>query len=81
MELGVFLWLVCAVAAAAIGSKKGEAGSAFLFGLVLGPIGVLIALASTGNRKPCPTCREPIHKKAEICPHCRTPLARSTSQA
>ena len=70
----VVIWVICAIIAAAIGGKKGEAGSGFLIGLVFGPIGVLFALLSTGNRKPCPFCKEQINKKAEICPHCRTAL-------
>jgi len=74
MEIAL-LWIICAVIAAAIGSRKGEAGSGFLIGLVLGPFGILFALLSSGDRVPCPHCKERIHKKAEICPHCRTPLA------
>jgi hypothetical protein len=71
----VLLWLVCAVIAAAIGGRKGEAGSGFLIGLVFGPLGILFALLSSGNRVPCPHCKEMIHKKAKICPQCRTALA------
>jgi hypothetical protein len=70
----LLVWLVCALIASAIGSKKGEPFSGFLFGAVLGPLGVLLALLSSGNRKPCPACREKIHKKATVCPHCRTAL-------
>lgn len=73
MEI-VLIWVVCALAAAVIGSRKGEPVSGFIFGAILGPLGVLFALGSSGNRKPCPACREKIHKKAKVCPHCRTPL-------
>ncbi len=75
MEIA-FLWFVCALIATAIGSRKGEAGSGFLVGLLFGPLGILFALLSSGDRMPCPHCKERIHEKAEICPHCRTPLAR-----
>jgi len=74
----VLLWLSCAIIAAVIGNRKGEAGSGFLIGLLFGPFGVLFALLSSGNRKPCPHCKELIHKKAEVCPHCRTPLVAKT---
>lgn len=70
----VLLWLICAVIAAAIGGSKGEAGSGFLIGLVFGPLGVLFALLSSGNRVPCPHCKERMQKGAKVCPHCRTAL-------
>lgn len=71
----ILIWIACALIGAVIGSKKGEAGSGFLIGLVFGPLGVIFALLSTGNRKPCLHCKEPIHKNAAICPHCRTALS------
>lgn len=73
MEI-VLGWFICAVISAAIGSSKGETVSAFIMGIILGPLGILVALLSSGNRIPCPACREKIHKKAAICPHCRTQL-------
>lgn len=73
MEI-VFLWFVCALISAAIGSRKGETGSAFVIGLILGPLGILFALLSSGNRRPCPQCQERIDKKATTCPFCRTQL-------
>ena len=67
----VFLWLVCGVVAAMIGSKKGEGCAGFIFGVLLGPIGILIAVLSSGNRKSCPSCKEMINKQAKVCPHCQ----------
>ena len=72
------IWLVCAFIASAIGSRKGEAGLGFVIGAILGPLGVIFALASRGDSVPCPHCREPVRKKASICPHCRTPLTLKT---
>lgn len=74
MGLFILIWLACAVIAAAIGSKKNEAGSGCLLGLILGPLGILAALMSTGDRRPCPFCRELVHKEAVLCPHCRKDL-------
>lgn len=73
--MGIFLFLVlCGVIAAAIGSKKGEAGMGFFCGLIFGPFGILFAVLSKGNRIECPHCRERINKKATVCPHCRKEL-------
>src|SRR5580692_11526819 len=70
----IISWLFCGVIAAAIGQKKGEAGSAFFLGCILGPLGILFALLSSGNRAACPFCKEKINKAATICPHCRQEL-------
>lgn len=71
----VVLWIISAFIAAAIGGRKGEAGLGFLVGAILGPLGIVFALLSSGNRVPCPQCHELMHKKAAVCPHCRTPVA------
>lgn len=65
------LWLLCGFIAMAIGSRKGEGCGAFILGVLLGPFGILFAIMSSGNRKPCPFCREPINKAATVCPHCQ----------
>lgn len=68
----VFLWLIFPILGAWIGSKKGEAFMGFIVGLLFGPFGILFAILSSGNRTPCPACREKIHKNASVCPHCRS---------
>lgn len=73
--MAVALWLLCACIACIIGSKKGEAFLGLFFGLLLGPLGVLIVIASKGNRLQCPACKEWIHKGARKCPHCATDLS------
>ena len=68
-------------------AKGSRFANYLLLGLLLGPIGFLIALrlderaddAQTrarhaAARAPCPMCREPVAKGAKICPHCRSPL-------
>lgn len=56
----VMLWLLCGDAAGAIGSSKGEGILSFIVGVVFGPFGILFASMSSGNRRPCPFCRERI---------------------
>ena len=67
--------LLCAVVAAFAGKRKGEALSSFFLGLLLGPIGILIALSDWGGSKTrCPFCREFIDNQATVCAHCRRDL-------
>lgn len=67
----MILWLLCGVIAAVIGAKKGEGYLAFIVGLLLGPFGILAAIASKGRRKQCPFCKEYIHRDAIVCPRCQ----------
>lgn len=75
MEILIVLWLISIIIATSIGSKKGEGLGGFLFGLLLGPIGVVLTLLSSGNRKPCKFCKELIHKDAIVCQHCQKEIA------
>ena len=64
-------WLICGFIAAAIGGRKGEGCGAFFIGFLFGPLGIIIAICSSGNRRPCPFCKEKIHPGSTICKHCR----------
>lgn len=70
------LWILCAVVAAMIGSRKGRGGLGFFLGFFFGPFGILFALLIQGNRRECPACRSMIHKEATICPHCQTAIVQ-----
>ena len=65
------LWLICGIGAALIASSRGGSGGWFFIGLVLGPIGLLLALTE-GKR--CPHCQSKIHVKATTCPKCQMGL-------
>jgi hypothetical protein len=71
METWILIWVISAIAAAVIGSGKGEGATGFLVGVLFGPLGVLFAALSSGNRVRCSSCAESMRKGARICPHCR----------
>jgi hypothetical protein len=50
--------------------KEGSALMGFIIGFLLGPLGVMIAYASSGGLVPCRFCRSKISKQARVCPKC-----------
>jgi hypothetical protein len=82
--LGILIfWLICGGLAAAVAASKNRSGCLWLFlGFVFGPLGLLaVGLMPTvaeedpdpiesGDRRPCPHCREPIHWDATKCRFC-----------
>ena len=48
MEIFVLIWVICGVCSGVVASGKGRSGAAwFLFGLLLGPFGLLVAFVSS----------------------------------
>ena len=69
MEI-VALLAVFGAISAAIASNRGSSVFGFFFvGVMLGPIGIVLALVQGAN---CSACRKRIHTKATVCPHCQT---------
>jgi len=73
-------YLVCAVVNAIFwgvvgmvlaGNYRGRAGAGFLWGFLLGPIGMIVVLALADLRPKCKFCRRVINPEARICPHCQ----------
>lgn len=78
-------WILAAVTSAflgvVVGSPRNAALTGFVFGLLFGPLGVLVTLAFD-YRAQCPRCHGRINGSPEICQHCRSPLRdRSASAA
>lgn len=83
MEFVIF-WIICGGIAAMIASSKGGSGGlGFLAGVLLGPLGIVVALfmgseagkverqVTSGGMKKCPMCAEAVLADAVICKHCR----------
>lgn len=69
------IWIVSVFVSTAIGSKKGNPIAGFIVGLILGPIGVILAIFSGDkNRVSCKYCAEKIRKEAVVCPCCQKDL-------
>lgn len=66
----LMIWVVCILAGAAIGARKGQPIGGAILGFVGGPIGVVIALVVGNDNKKCHRCAEFVKKDAAICKHC-----------
>lgn len=84
-------WFLCGVLAGAVLSGKGGSGlGGFALGLLLGPIGIIIAALwpvsqktleekalQVGEMMKCPHCAELIRAEANVCRYCGRELATS----
>lgn len=88
MGLYVTLWALCVALAAVLYHRRGRpALYGALAGLLLGPVGILLAVVSSpdaaalearqiagGAMRRCPSCGELARQGAAVCPHCQRAL-------
>jgi RNA polymerase subunit RPABC4/transcription elongation factor Spt4 len=79
MEL-IVIWLLFGIIGGLIGSKKDAGCLGFTVGILLGPIGIIIALVMKGNQRKCPACKKLIDPKATICPYCHSDVQKLFKQ-
>jgi hypothetical protein len=73
-----FLFLIATVWGAigvGIGVPKGQPIAGGFLGFLLGPLGILLLVISSGKLVPCPSCCQKIKKGALTCKHCGTNVA------
>ena len=73
IELGI-AWVLCGVIAGVVGQGKGQGCAGLLAGFLFGPLGIVLMLFTSGDRKRCVACKELVHKGATRCPKCQTEL-------
>ena len=69
MEWTVLL-VICGIIASVLGLRKGMGISAFFYGLILGPLGVILVFISKGKRVACPFCKKLNYITSTVCIHC-----------
>ncbi|MDE0021396.1 MAG: hypothetical protein OXT69_08460 [Candidatus Poribacteria bacterium] len=71
----IAVFLLMGVIGANIAEDRGNSRFAgFLWGLILGPIGILYVWTAP-HRYICPECQEGVKPAAQRCPHCQQELA------
>jgi len=76
----VLAWIIFGVIAGYVYQHKGYSQTTgFLGGLILGPIGVILAILSPSRLKKCPYCGEFIRPEAKVCRYCGRDLTEEVS--
>lgn len=71
MAVVVILWIICGFAAAKVASNRGASGLLwFILGVVLGPLGLLLAFTAGAKTASCSRCQKEVSWKSEACQHC-----------
>ena len=66
----ILLLVICGVIASVLGLRKKMGISGFFYGLILGPLGVILVFISKGKRVACPFCKKLNYITSTVCIHC-----------
>lgn len=66
----ILLLVICGIIASVLGSRKKMGISGFFYGLILGPLGVILVFISKGKRVACPFCKKLNYITSSVCIHC-----------
>lgn len=61
------------------GRLKGRPVAGFVYGALLGPFGLLVALAMGSDLATCPQCKSLIPRDATVCRYCRAKMKQPKS--
>jgi ssDNA-binding Zn-finger/Zn-ribbon topoisomerase 1 len=67
----ILLWIACGYIGKKIANQKEAGDTGFWLGVLLGPIGIAIALG-LDDRSCCPTCGTRLNARPAQCPQCQT---------
>ncbi|MFA5056471.1 MAG: zinc ribbon domain-containing protein [Opitutaceae bacterium] len=74
VAIAVIVCVACGFIGYFVADRKNMGPVGAILGVLLGPVGVLIAAVALDARQQCPKCRERINEGATICPHCKAEL-------
>jgi len=79
----VLVWIASGVIGASLLGQYDRAGTGFLLGAILGPIGVIVAFvvrrSEQSKRRKCPHCAEVVLIEARVCKHCGRDIEAAVS--
>ena len=78
MEYIIIISVICGAIGLILGSSRAATWDGLLYGIFLGPLGLILILLFNGNQIKCPHCQKYIDPKAVKCPYCQSEIKKNT---